>query len=346
MMNPEEKEVSAPGKLILLGEYAVLEGAHALVASVDRRASVQWRTRELEFLLESSHLDRILSFIIDENGTPLYDEQYPPDIKKLRFFNAAFATGRQVLKERGRNLKPAHIKLDTSEFYTEQGLKMGFGSSAALTVSIIAAMLGTENLDLIYRSAIEAHRRAQGKIGSGIDIAASTWGGVISYRRTPNEYQIKQLPEPRHPLYIIPVWSGQPASTPRLVGQVNDFKKREPGSYIKMIDKLSRLSYSGIHAWSEVDIPAFLDIYREYGMILHQLGRLSGTPIFSRSHLDISEIVTKSGAVYKPSGAGGGDIGVALAGSHDKSEKTRRALSGAGFSLLPIRTASAGVYYE
>jgi phosphomevalonate kinase len=32
---------SAPGKLILTGEYAVLFGAPALVMAVDRRATVQ-----------------------------------------------------------------------------------------------------------------------------------------------------------------------------------------------------------------------------------------------------------------------------------------------------------------
>ena len=33
---------SAPGKVFLLGEYAVTEGATALVAAVDRRAEARW----------------------------------------------------------------------------------------------------------------------------------------------------------------------------------------------------------------------------------------------------------------------------------------------------------------
>ena len=36
---------TAPGKLVLLGEYAVLEGAPALVMAIDRRAEVRLETR-------------------------------------------------------------------------------------------------------------------------------------------------------------------------------------------------------------------------------------------------------------------------------------------------------------
>ena len=40
MRRMDRIEVSAPGKLILFGEYAVLFGAPAAVAAVDRRAVV------------------------------------------------------------------------------------------------------------------------------------------------------------------------------------------------------------------------------------------------------------------------------------------------------------------
>ena len=35
----KETAVSAPGKLFLIGEYAVLHGYHAVVAAVDRRVT-------------------------------------------------------------------------------------------------------------------------------------------------------------------------------------------------------------------------------------------------------------------------------------------------------------------
>ena len=37
---------SAPGKLFLLGEYAVLEGAPAMLTAVDRRVTVQITTSD------------------------------------------------------------------------------------------------------------------------------------------------------------------------------------------------------------------------------------------------------------------------------------------------------------
>ena len=71
---------SAPGKLILLGEYAVLEGAPALVAAVEQRAEVSVelcvgegicvdapdigvRRAELSSPLEPSDLDERLVFV-------------------------------------------------------------------------------------------------------------------------------------------------------------------------------------------------------------------------------------------------------------------------------------------
>lgn len=72
--------------------------------------------------------------------------------------------------------------------------KTGLGSSAALTVAIVGAALGVlgvvrSPLDergrhLIHATAQAAHGRAQGKVGSGFDVAAAVFGS-ISYARVP-----------------------------------------------------------------------------------------------------------------------------------------------------------------
>lgn len=87
--------------------------------------------------------------------------------------------------------------------------KTGLGSSAALTVVVIAALVGyhrviashghttlplgtkttlnptsSEDLDIIHNLAQLAHCTAQGKIGSGFDIASAVYGSIV-YRRFP-----------------------------------------------------------------------------------------------------------------------------------------------------------------
>jgi phosphomevalonate kinase len=76
------------------------------------------------------------------------------------------------------------VDIDTSDFFRADGSKRGFGSSAAVAVGLVAALLragGLEDRSLeeaIFPVALAAHRRAQGGRGSGYDVAASRFGGL------------------------------------------------------------------------------------------------------------------------------------------------------------------------
>lgn len=69
--------------------------------------------------------------------------------------------------------------------------KTGLGSSAALVTSLVAALLAyyTASTDLhqkrIHNLAQAAHCAAQGKVGSGFDIAAAVFGSCLYRRFTP-----------------------------------------------------------------------------------------------------------------------------------------------------------------
>ena len=72
-----------------------------------------------------------------------------------------------------------------------QRIKLGLGSSAAVTVALMGALLqlvqggaaGRDKLEALCR---EAHRHLQGGIGSGIDVATAVAGGLISVDFTPD----------------------------------------------------------------------------------------------------------------------------------------------------------------
>lgn len=90
----------------------------------------------------------------------------------------------------GKRLFHSHSKPIT------QVPKTGLGSSAALTVAVTAALLSyyrptlsvtdTKDLQLIHNLAQLAHCTAQGKVGSGFDVASAVFGSVV-YRRFPAE---------------------------------------------------------------------------------------------------------------------------------------------------------------
>lgn len=72
--------------------------------------------------------------------------------------------------------------------------KTGLGSSAALTTSLTSALLAalakdfdiTENRSRIHNLAQAAHCAAQGKVGSGFDVAAAVYGSCLYTRFSPS----------------------------------------------------------------------------------------------------------------------------------------------------------------
>ncbi|MEO0813545.1 MAG: hypothetical protein AAFY60_11835, partial [Myxococcota bacterium] len=55
-----------------------------------------------------------------------------------------------------------------------------------------------------------------------------------------------------------------------------------------------------------------LDAVSSFGEQMEALGQAAGISIVSEAHRHHRSVAQRFGAVYKPSGAGGGDIGVAF----------------------------------
>ena len=75
------------------------------------------------------------------------------------------------------------------EIESEFSDQVGFSSSAALTVALLACLtkwlgIRISSLDLIRQGRLAA-RLAQGGVGSGADIAAAVLGGIVVYKAQP-----------------------------------------------------------------------------------------------------------------------------------------------------------------
>ena len=68
--------------------------------------------------------------------------------------------------------------------------------------------------------------------------------------------------------------------------------------------------------------------------------------IISDVHRKIAQIVHESGAVYKPSGAGGGDLGIALTRSRTIANRVSGNILRSGFHLINLVPSSRGAYLE
>jgi phosphomevalonate kinase len=298
-------KVIAPGKVLLFGAYSVLEGTEALVVAVDRYAVAD--------------TDRL-----------------------------APSTSREVRAAIGDEPAPA---LDVSALH--QGTeKLGLGSSAAALVATLGAREAVRGRDLrddavrkdIFAGAKRAHARAQGG-GSGVDIAASTYGGALFYGMTEGDDPFLRKTTLPAGLSLQILWSGRSARTSELVAQVKrlrDLGGEERRAFERGIAAIGECVTRAAEACAENDRGALVAAGKGNARALAELGRAADAPIVPPTFSDLALLAEREGAAFYPSGAGGGDVGVWL-GSDPPSEDFLGRARTSGMFLLDVGMDRAGV---
>jgi phosphomevalonate kinase len=316
---------SAPGKVVLSGEYAVLDGAPAVSMAVDRRAIAELApaTGPACSVTAPGHAPEPGRFVIESGG--------------FRWLEGGdrFAVVENVCRAGACRFPGAvDIVLDTRAFAdSATGSKIGIGSSAAVTAALAAAFaaLAGETGD-IAAVAIEAHRALQGG-GSGVDVATAVSGGLIEYRMPGTRRRALVWPEDLHfALY----WSGVGSDTARRLERLRLAGPR-PSRGV-----LVEAASSAAAAWRSGASLAILDALGKYAAALARFDADHDIGIFDAGHGALAA-AAPDGIVYKPCGAGGGDVGVALttdAGALAAFTETARRH---GFSYLPIALDPEGV---
>jgi phosphomevalonate kinase len=334
---------SAPGKLVLLGEYAVLEGAPALVLAVDRRASALLGTAtggEWEVASPTLGLDARLRFRGDE---PEWTGAMPVELTWVATLLARFpGIG---------GLPPGRIELESASFHLDQAnagqaasrVKLGLGSSAALAVALLGALHAYANLPPpTLAEAIDVHRAIQHGRGSGIDIAASLAGGL-------NRFELREPAAIMHRLALPAslrwccVYSGRPASTGAMLAKVAAWHQREPAAFAQRMHELATISSRGVDALASHDADAFLTSLHDYAQALACFGEAAGADIASREHRMLGELAARCGCVYKSCGAGGGDVGVTFAVEDERLRAFASRAAQSGFALIGMEADTKGL---
>lgn len=276
---------TAPGNIMLMGEHSVLFGEPSLVCAVNhfiRVKLIPCKKKEISINSALGKYHCAISEFKQQSG--------------LEFVIAAIEQYIPVL-DTGLHLE---IESDFSH-------KIGLGSSAAVTVAVIAVLAEYSGSDCskqqLFEYGLKAMHRVQNGRGSGSDLAASLYGGVISYNINPREIRmLSGLPE------LSLFYAGYKTKTPEVLRRVEVLSQAYPDIYsdiYKLMGKVTRAAENAIinQDWSNLGY-----LMNRYHGLMDALGV---------SDLTLSEIVYKlrkspriKGA--KISGSGLGDSVLAL----------------------------------
>lgn len=224
-------KVSAPGKLMLFGEHAVVYGHPCIVTAVNSRLTVS----------------------VEKSNTV---EFHTPGTNNHEFLQEAvrYATERWNISS---------VTIDVSSSFTG---KYGFGSSAAVTVATMKAITDLFSIPLsrheLFQHCYQIVLNVQ-KIGSGFDLAASLFGGTIYYE------QFGKIIEPvEHPGYELVIgYTGEKANTVSIVEEIAQKKEQYPEKVERIFSAITDLVHNARKKIEEGDVERvgkLMDYNQEY----------------------------------------------------------------------------------
>ena len=98
-----------------------------------------------------------------------------------------------------------------------------------------------------------------------------------------------------------------------------------------------------IAQWETGAVETLLAVIRDFADHLYALDTAGAIGIWSESHRELREAATEHGVVYKPSGAGGGDCGIAFSDDAERIEKVAAEFRRLGYAVPDIELGEAGL---
>lgn len=325
---------SAPGKVLLWGEYGVLKGAPALVMAINRRVQVSLSPAQ-GFALTAIPAGNYEAAVRHQLATLLDQHRIDP-----------------------QQLEQLALTIDSSALFQSNAAsprKLGLGSSAAVLAALDAAVgaLRGNNVNAAVRgdsdgvqapaarlAALQAlHQSGQ---GSGVDLAAAMYGGVLSYQRVVDgKIKCQPMTWPNG-LHWAVLWSGQPSSSADHVTRFLHWCDADPNLAEAWIGRCAQSSQDALTALAAGDLQAVLEAFDEAAELMGTIGDRLGAALLTPVDIKCRKIAQRFDLIYKPSGAGGGDIGLLLGQEAEAVAAAVKAMQELGLQRLDLAIEHKG----
>lgn len=364
-MNKDSYMIKVPGKLMVAGEYAVLKpGFCAVAVAVNRYVTAEIKLDESKKLnLPQLRINNISWTYSKREGIvfEIHDN-------RLRFVKNAMEVVCQYLTEIGISLKSfsLHIKSDLNDPIT--GKKYGLGSSAAIVVSVVSAILTihgefeeAKDLEKLFKLSAIAHLKTQ-RNGSGTDVAVAVYGGWLQYGTYSSKWLLKALKKeksitniinkdwphllikritPPKELKLAIGWTRESVGTANMVKRIEAFQEKNKKVYEEFLEESKSSVSALIDAFRTENCEKAIHALYKNRMALNNLGNLAGVNIETEKIKILCTIADNFGR-GKSSGAGGGDCGIAFVEGVENLQKLFCEWQEAGITPLDLEVTYIG----
>lgn len=296
------------GKTILFGEHFVVYGLPAIASALEA-----YTTAEVE--------------IVEGNGWIMNDQRSATPGYKEKKYDEALQSIQNVIE---------YLDIDTKDQKLEITFKgsliaaSGVGASAAQCTSLARALNDTFNLKLddeqINDAAYEGEKAYHGT-PSGIDNTASTYGGLIWFKKNlaggKNTMDLMQASKRMH---LVIANSGITASTTEVVADVKRQKEENPNKFEKIFQDYEKIAEEAKNVLLKGET-------KSLGNLMNQNHKLLQRITVSGDVNDyLVDIAKKNGALgAKMTGTGRGGLVIALAENQKYQNKIAKAIRKKGY---------------
>lgn len=290
-------KTSAPGKLMLFGEHAVVYNYPCIVTTVSPRVYVE----------------------IEKRAEPL--RIIAPQVKDNRFVEETVKLFCEKYKV-GNN-----ILIKT---YSDFSSEFGLGSSSAVTVATIVALSKLYGIKIskkyIFDLGYKVIRKIQ-KVGSGFDVASATYGGTIYFVTGGKVIEPLSIEN----MNLVIGYSGAKADTTTIVNELKSKIKNQRSKIINIFEKVGQIVEEAKVSLINFNWEKTGELMNQNHKYLQQLG------VSTEKLDAMCQAAILSGAFgAKLSGAGGGDCMIALV-PRNKIKNVESSIISVGGEIIRVR---------